>query len=399
MDWDSDAKDEVDGDVSTPSCNNNINGRRGKLKIDDGVMDKRKAISEETEDDEQKKLHEGASALLNLAGFLFDQSRERAGGLGASADGDEHGDSPRAGSHHGKRFVSKGRPPKKMDQQKEAEKSIEKTPSKSKRKNAGNNAKYDNNEYSLGKNSGKARPALAGNARSKKTQSLKSAGGKSGRKVTKPISKAKSSVGRVNSSHKAVKKKAVENKKLKLSKTFGKKTVTTKSSSDLFDKNQTDLKRSLAKNAIMKNGLNKRTSSSASKIKDHKEVDKASEGEMVVTGTQPSSLALDTADNESSKSSITIDSAKVERDHTLSQLAHNNNNNNNNISKNTATVKNGVPTASGDAPAQIKTESNWEDETVPSHNTPPPTVTFPAYVSSHKSPHFTRFSKKKSALS
>ena len=398
IDWDSDAKDEVDGDVSPSPSNNNITGRRSKLKIDEQDRDKRKVVSEETDDDEQKKLHEGASALLNLAGFLFDQSRERAGSLIASTGKEENGQA-KAGMQHKKRIINKGKPPKTPDHQEEAEGAVKRTPSKSKRKNAGSNAKYDNDEYSLGKSSGKARPSLlSSNAKRRKTQPLKSPSGKPGRKVSKALPKVKPAMSRVNNGHKAVKKKSVESKKLKLSKTFGKKAATVmKSVNGFLDES----KKSSGKDALVKNGLSKRASVSASKMKGPKESERAAVEERAVIGNSNTSPTLHTADNELSKSSIPADFDKAEPDHALAQLANNNNNNNNNndIKGAVATDKPGLPTASGDAPVHMKTESGMKDQAVLSRHTPPPTITPLTHGSSHKSPHFTRFSKKKSAKS
>ncbi|GFR57489.1 forkhead box protein N3 [Elysia marginata] len=385
MDWDSDTKDEVDGDVPASPSNND----RNKMRASDCDADNRKAAPEDTEDDEQKKLHEGASALLNLAGLLFDQSRERAGGIAAPVNRERHTSPARTTSQHRKGMVSKGRPPKKLNHQKEADLAFKRTPSKSKRKNAGSNAKYDNEEYSLGKNHGKASLSPA---RSKKAQSLKSPGSKPGRKVAGTLSKVKSSVDKIKNGHKSAKKKAMESKKLKLSNTFGKKT--TKSSSGHLKEDPIKLKRSLNKSATLKNGLNKRAS--ISKVKGPKEADKAVKGDRV--GSNPE---LNAANNESSKSSMPANIVKMESDQALAQMAHNNNNNNNNndISKSTLVkAKGSLPNASGDAPAQIKTEPAWEDQAALSRNSPPSGATYSSHANSHKSPHFTRFSKKKGSL-
>ncbi|GFO12039.1 forkhead box protein n3 [Plakobranchus ocellatus] len=398
MEWDSDAKDEVDGDIpGVPSTNSS---RKGKLKIVEHEADK------EIEDDEQKKLHEGASALLNLAGFLLDQSRERAGSVATSPGRDQRGAPGRAGPRQRKQIFNKGQATKKISQDKEVEEVVKKTPSKSKRKNAGNNAKYDNDDYTLGKankTSVKSRRLSATeSAKQRKAQAIKSPNGKAGRKVSKTLPKVKSPSGRVSSSHKAVKKKASDSKKLKLSKAFGKKTSNLNSSDGPVEENK-KLKTSLTKTDILKNGVSKRAALSVSKRVQ--EENKVSVKEATVPNTPPLSSADN--NNESPKSSMTTASGGAKSDGASALLAHNNNNvtnNNNNISKSTEVPdKAGLPNASGDAPVQIKCEQTAdhlkEGQNLSSRLTPPPAASLSVIGKSHKSPHFTRFSKKKSALS
>lgn len=382
MDWDSDTKDEVDGDVPASPTESNVNGKRSKPKAGENDTIKRK-VSIETEEDEQKKLHEGASALLNLAGLLLDQSRQRVGVVPFAANGQKCS-SPAGGDSQ----RSKGRPPKKIDLKKESQEIFKRTPSKSKRKNAGSNAKYDNEEYSLAQSRGKVSisPGRA-NSKGKKNQSLKSASTKPGKKVSEALNKVKSSGDKVNNSHKSVKKKAVESKKLKLSKAFGRKT-TSKSSCEPLKENSMKLKKSLGKSAGLKNGMSKRTSVS----NKSKEIERASNEDKVVPHSSPN-----TTDNELSKSSMLAKAAKVEPDHALVKLAHNNNNIDE--SKNVETrFKCGLPSASGDAPALLKAEPGSEDQKTIADNSSASSITFSPHVNSHKSPHFTRFSKKKSAL-
>lgn len=276
MQWDSDDKDDVDGDLPSNK----------KLKIDmqneggstSAAGKGSAAVVEESEDDEQKKIHEGASALLNLAGLLMNHhSSSTSPDAGSPIKKKENGGSEKEQRGEKKRRMSK----KSRDEssksvvgiQKEEEESRRKR-SVSKRKNAGNNGKYDTEEYSLMKPGKASARNMSGNT--SRLKSIKAKAPKSPAGVDPAVSSPplKSKLPTKNSSNRKHGRKGPAGKhKLKLSKTFG---ALSKLSDSVSDRNisatggktgKIITKSSVTKKELPKKGTSKKAQSSLLKKK------------------------------------------------------------------------------------------------------------------------------------
>lgn len=396
--WDSDDKDEVDGDL--PS------NKRLKIDMDRGKETLKKTVSESDDDDEeQKKIHEGANALLNLAGFLL--GNRSSSNTSNEKDDKEEGEKPsKKRLNSEKKKVKK----KKSVELEKRDKSQEKSGSKSnrgtsRRKNAGNNGKYDSDEYSLLK----PKKSSSGSMKTKTSGEPKSASKPGSSKSMSDLSNSASKV--KDGLNKSKKKSSITKKKLKLSKNFGVKKDSPPSSkgssllSKKSSKNKTDTpgKKSSKKAKLKKDQDDDEIKEAAlpsdvSKVNNNNNnVDKDNNPFSVTIGDinqpikqeiqspeekaessqdlQPSTPGFSTGDEPKSSE----DSPERSACRSLSQdfLAamglkekHPKENNNYSVARNT-TSKNGLYARSL------------------------PASTSGSPVAAHRSPHFTRFSKKK----
>ncbi|CAG5135737.1 unnamed protein product [Candidula unifasciata] len=431
MDWDSDDdKDDVDGDLP----NNK------KLRIDMQAEREEAAAIEENEEDEQKKLHEGASALLNLAGLLLNHHSNNAS---SDAVVDSHIKDIRDEQRHieqKKKISKKAKNVKKSPAYQKEEKMEQRKRSVSKRKNAGSNGKYDSGEYSLekpGKSTAKGRFSSSGLQNTVKSESPMSTVAES-EKVSSSSSKSKP----VQSS---TSKQTVGRRKLKLSKAFS---SSTKLISSVTAKNTTDSKTfknhtlsSKSKKNLPKKGTPK--SIQLKKVKAGAEncskiTTSESSAHAKAESSQVTSSSDSTNNNDSIKKEVVdeeedilvwsdqkqpdsgdhaVDEKKnhgIKSGHKGPSLAVFSHINGDTISPagdaparpkvKSAAVKREKSSESKSAHSSPKVASSSTVDAVKSHgsksspsksvsNIPPPPTTL------HKSPHFTRFSKKKAALS
>ncbi|KAK0043752.1 forkhead box protein N3 [Biomphalaria pfeifferi] len=409
MEWDSDDKDEVDGDVQPHK----------RLKIDlqdsDGeTYTVKKVIEDESEDDEQKKIHEGASALLNLAGlYRSNSSTSNSPNCGTEKKKMERTSSKKRNSAEKKLKLSK----KKKEEKKQVvselpEPSVRK--SKSKRKNAGSNGKYASGEYSLLKTS---RTPTKGRI-SKPTKTLKSSTANSETNNSiqnKDSDKANSSTSKPKSSVKTKSpKKGSEKKKLKLSKNFGtskKQTASLSAENSAISASVGQPYESSTKKSFLKkgntpavvSGRKKKSLSdpsrkiSSSRVEDDsnssskKDHPKASENVSIqpsLVEKKPADLGESLQEYGESKSVSSSLVAHIFKTETISPAGDAPAITSSSSSDKLANQKDKSATGSK-LPADAKSNGNKSSAS----------GTLTIINVSHKSPHFTRFSKKKASMS
>ncbi|XP_059159166.1 forkhead box protein N3-like [Physella acuta] len=403
MEWDTDDKDEVDGDLSSTS----------RPKADgENLVDKiKEEPNEDSEEDEQKKIHEGASALLNLAGLLLNNRSS------ASSSSPEAGLEKR--KHDKKSDKTKKLEKKKMGKKrvemkvvsKQADSDVSQKRSVSKRKNAGSNGKYDNEDYSLIKVN---RTPTKGRPPKIKQKVIKSSASKETPKLTSITAKSKSSI-KLSTNDKVSKKHT--DKKLKLSKTFG--MSKRKSSDSLSEK-----KSSVTQNKALKNKSEKNTKEKSQKYpakvkRKSKTVDQDESSDILPSVDKQGTDIQQT--NVDSKTSGKEGRGKSASDR---QLNNHTDNSRDKDRMETMSTKEEIISPAGDAPvsrgsnsiiSQVKSllqkpklnetiHSSVDDNTGSSKRNgisskSNSSALIPTIPGSHRSPHFTRFSKKKAELS
>ncbi|XP_005099216.2 uncharacterized protein LOC101846815 isoform X2 [Aplysia californica] len=433
-DWDSDDKDEVDGVL--PSTK--------KLKIDmdrdnSGSASKPSAPND-SEDDEQKKIQEGANALLNLAGLLMSNRSSSSTSNSNSVDGREVREEAKSKRKAGdKKKVRKKQLPQseKKREPKEKEEGSQRKRGFSKRKNAGSNGKYDSEEYSLLKprKNTKTKGTAGVAAKPLKSGVSKSSAEKDSSFSSNSAAKSKAPPGRP----KGLKKAGVVKKKLKLSKSFGtKKNI-------IAGKSETALDSKTQKKRVTSAGEKKCVTKTKLKSSTAEKGNKDTEENMVVT--------QDVFSSSSNANNLNNNNNVVKDDSSPNELLSNNVQLNKPKSpspeqilkepvgliadsqpslSSLSSVSGEELTPAGDAPvksacrslagdfsaaanekvssAPTDTCSSLLEETVlPSSKTSSsksglsgrstPVSSAGSPGAAHKSPHFTRFSKKKAALS
>lgn len=409
MEWDTDDKDEVDGDLSSTS-RPKADGEKevGTIKVEP---------NDDSEDDEQKKIHEGASALLNLAGLLLNNRSSTSSS------------SPEAGLEkrkHDKRLDK----PKKLEKKKMSKKRVEvKVVSKkadsdvsqkrsvSKRKNAGSNGKYDNEDYSLIKIN---RTPTKGRPPKIKPKVIKSSANKEIPKLTSITAKSKSSI-KLSTNDKVSKKST--DKKLKLSKTFG--MSKRKSSDSLSDKKSSVAQNSkVVKNKNEKQNTKEKSQKHPAKVKRKSKVVDNDESSDILPSVDKQGTDIQQT-NDDSKTSGKEGKGKSTSDRQLNNHTDSPRDNaKDGMETSVSSSKEEIVSPAGDAPlsrgsdsitSQVKSllqkpkfnetiHSAIDDNTGGSKRNgisskSNSSALIPTIPVSHRSPHFTRFSKKKAELS
>ncbi|BFZ07354.1 hypothetical protein BsWGS_10393 [Bradybaena similaris] len=437
MEWDSDDQDDVDGDLP----NNK------KLRIDMQEESQRAAAVEENEEDEQKKIHEGASALLNLAGLLLNHRSNN-----PSPESIIEGNAKAIHNEQGQVTEKKKSTSKKTREIKKSsvidqkeEKVEQRKRSVSKRKNAGSNGKYDSGEYSLvkpGKVSAKSRSSNAGLQNTVRSESPKptvtdtdTASGMTSK--SKPVQS--------NANKLTAKEGGIGRHKLKLSKTFG---SSAKHATSVTAKNTTDsktFKNHTHGSKSTKNFPKKGTSKSipplvlkkakvnagnSSKINSSSNTGKAKRESSKLTSSSDTPNNNDSINSDGMDKEVApLDQRRLDSgDQTGNEKKNHDARQGNKDQSSTvfSHVNGDTISPAGDAPAMLKVKScsvgggktvesspskassssgNSKDDAVKPHgsksspNKPNVSNLLPSSTTLHKSPHFTRFSKKKAALS
>lgn len=435
MEWDSDDQDDVDGDLPNSK----------KLRIDMQEESQRAAAVEENEEDEQKKIHEGASALLNLAGLLLNH-RSNNPSPEAIIEGnikDIHNEQ-RQVTEKKKSTSKKTREVKKSSVIDQKEEKVEhRNRSVSKRKNAGSNGKYDSGEYSLvkpGKLSAKSKSSSAGLQNTVRSESPKPTVADTDKTLG---STSKSKPVQSNANKQTVKEGSIGRQKLKLSKTFGSsaKHVTAKNTTDSKPfKNHTHSSKS--KNNFPNKGTPKSmpplllkkakvNAGNSSKMTSSSNAGKAKRESSKLTSSSDTLNSNDSINSDGLDKEIApLDEGRLDSgDQTGNEKKNRDVRPGNKDQSSTvfSHVNGDTISPAGDAPAKLKVKSssvgggggktvesspskassssgNSKDDAVKPHGSKsspskPNVSNLLPSATLHKSPHFTRFSKKKAALS